>query len=170
MADLNEIDSRYAKRQRAYGLILERVQAYEADMSEFPPEEDLVARLRDANDQLKKAGAELNAAKSVYRKLDDDYKQKDAVAKKLQGKLSSLQDAGAQRRNRVFRQFPHLAKISDWLDHHRDKFRKAVYGPIAAEGETISLFFSFFSFRNSCAPRRLNHSLSLSLSAYPIPS
>ena len=133
MLELTELDEKRASAEAHVQTCRQREQELQSKVDTLPNKRDLEANHRRAVDDRHRASQAYNEAKKQLRSIDSQLKALEESAGVEQRKVARLGDAVAQRRASVFRQFPHLAKISKWLDDHRGSFRRPVVGPIAAE-------------------------------------
>lgn len=71
-------------------------------------------------------------AKKWSKQLENQAQELEHEAQQAQTKLSKLNDEAGLRRQRIFRNFPDLGRIADWLKQHSSKFRGPVIGPVCA--------------------------------------
>jgi chromosome segregation ATPase len=131
--ELNALDDKRAQQEELVRQRQEKVDSYEEQRKDLPPREELEGERDAAVANRRETNRDFSEAKQRLRQLRARYEELDERASKSQRKVGQLSDSSARRRQEVFRRFNYLAKAQAWLDNNRDKFRRPVVGPIAAE-------------------------------------
>jgi chromosome segregation ATPase len=133
LAELAEIDSKRGRMEAALQEAKERLKDLEEQQEAYPPEEQLVAELSEANNALKSKRKDYDHAKREARTLKVQFRDLEEKAQRLQSKVAKMENDGALRKERILRSDRNLGKIHQWLQANRSLFRRPVWGPIATE-------------------------------------
>lgn len=133
MVELSEIDTRRSSYEAEVRKCQERVDALEEQMKQIPSKEKVTADYKEALQKFKAKHQEYTAAKKEVQQLNQRLRSLEERAGAAQQKVVRLNDDAKLRKDRIFRQQPNLAKIFNWLEQNRAKFRRRVTGPLACE-------------------------------------
>ena len=111
----------------------EKVKIVEAEVNEYPPEQQLKETHNQATEELRKLKTQLNRAKHELSSKQNQLKDQQDMKQHLVDKLGRMKDDKARRNERIFRQFPKLYEAHQWLEQNRKMFRRPVWGPIVCE-------------------------------------
>jgi structural maintenance of chromosomes protein 5 len=127
-----EIDTNRDARQREYDQAVEKLTELESTSAgmNFQEAQD---KFEHAKNQARATKKEMENAKREYRAIESESREHEDRAKQLQTKLARLSDDSTLRRDKILSSNANLKKIYEWLQMNRARFRKNVYGPIAAE-------------------------------------
>lgn len=101
-------------------------------------EEAIDKSLNDARIKDAETTNTYQKAKRDFSGLERNHKELEEEARLLQEKLAKMNDDGAARKQRIFRQQKQLHQICQWLDQNRGLFRRRIWGPIVCEVTTRS--------------------------------
>ena len=137
LVKITELGTRRLNLQRQYDDAVANLKDKEDKIKLLEPniEENTLQALQELNEELRSQKTQLSHA---TRKAQDIAKSVDEVeeeAKRSQQRLVRLNDGQSQRRANIFRQFPNLQKIHEFVQNNADKFRRTVMGPIVLEME-----------------------------------
>ncbi|ACI65917.1 predicted protein [Phaeodactylum tricornutum CCAP 1055/1] len=137
LAMLRELDTKHEEVQARYRSQEERVATLEEQLSSFATtEEEMTDQYNEAREAARVASRAYESAKrELARHLEKAHLLKEK-GKEAQMKLAKMNDEGARRKERIFRQERNLGQIFEWLESNRDKFRRPVWGPVACEVAT----------------------------------
>ena len=134
--DIQALDATRAARERKVEELRHKVQQYKTEMENFPAIDTLREELMQCRHDVTALKPQYEHVKREQNRLTLEYRDVEDECRQLQAKLAKLQDEKSRRKERIFRQQPQLAKIVDWLQNNRTKFRKEVVGPIMCEVTT----------------------------------
>lgn len=127
-----EIDTTRDKQERDYEQAVTKLQELEKKAAEMNLEQ-AQEKYEHAKNLARSSKKELESSKREYRAIESEARESEEAAKKLQQKLARLSDETARRRDQIFASHGNLKKVYDWLQENRSRFRRSVFGPIAAE-------------------------------------
>lgn len=133
IAQLMELDSVREKLEDQLNQAKLRLEEFEQQIATFPPMEDLHKQYSEAKALVRTLRTDYEKAKREDRQVQQKFTELEENAVNLQNNLAKLNDDGARRRETVLRQAPNLAKICQWIDENRSRFRRPVWGPVAVE-------------------------------------
>jgi structural maintenance of chromosomes protein 5 len=133
MTDLQELDSKRHALEKRRDEAQSKLHEYESGLAEMPSLEEITSSHQAAYQEYQDGKKQQKQAATEERKYHDMLQELSDTAKQCQDKLARMANEGAQRKARIFRQNPQLAKIYEWIDANRSKFRRSVWGPIACE-------------------------------------
>jgi chromosome segregation ATPase len=136
--DLNHIDTIIRQEAAKMEKARNHVKKLEDEKENLPSEEDVNAALNEAKAESAQIRPLLEGAKRKLSRAHETLKDMHEEKKQKQKDLARMNDEKTQRKQLVYRAFPELGKISQWLDQNRTKFRRPVWGPIACEITTKS--------------------------------
>ena len=138
LLQLNSLDEEQRNVEKNIKKARERLQQIEQEVADLPSKEQVdqahaeaAAEYRKIRPDFDRARKELSHAHEAVRELQDSKGQ-------ALSKLAKMNDEKQQRKDHIFRSFPDLAKICQWLDQNKTRFRRPVWGPIACEVTTKS--------------------------------
>lgn len=134
--DVQALDATRAARERKVEELRHKMKQYRTEMENFPALDTLREETTQCRNDVNALKPQYEQAKREQNRLTLEYRDVEDECRQLQTKLAKLQDEKSRRKERIFRQQPQLAKIVDWLQSNRTKFRKEVVGPIMCEVTT----------------------------------
>jgi structural maintenance of chromosomes protein 5 len=137
-AELNALDSKRGGIERSLAEAKGRLKDLEEELASVKPTDELQQELRMHKEDVREARVQVENARKEDRTQKQQFAELEEKAGTLQQKFVKLSDDGARRRENVLRRSPNLAKICDWIDKNKSKFRRPVWGPIAVEVTTKS--------------------------------
>ena len=136
LANLNALDAAQRTAARKIETLEAKVKQCEEQVANMPSQEEVdKAHVQAANDWKKHRPAWDNARKELTRTAGQLRDLQENKGHSL-SKLAKMNDEKARRKEKIFRQFPDLDKISQWLGQHKTEFRRPVWGPIVCEVTT----------------------------------
>ena len=138
IAKLNAAESEGRNAAAAVEQAKEKVAHLEAGLEDLPSKEDVDAAQKEAADEHRKIRPVFENAKRELMHAHETMKDLQEKKGQLLSKLTRMNDEKTQRREKIFRAFPELAKIHDWLQNNSTMFRRPVWGPIACDITTKS--------------------------------
>jgi structural maintenance of chromosomes protein 5 len=133
MTDLQELDSKRHALEKRRDEARNKLAEYEAGLAELPSLEEITQSYNAAYKDYQDGKKNQKQAANEERRYHDQLQELSDTAKQVQDKLARMMNEGAQRKARIFRQNPQLAKIHEWIEANRSQFRRSVWGPIACE-------------------------------------
>lgn len=127
-----ELETNRDKQEREHEQAVAKLQELEAKAAEMNLEE-AQEKFEHAKNQARSTKKELDSSKREYRAVESETREAEEAAKNLQHKLARLSDDAARRRERIFSTKHNLKQVYDWVQENRGRFRRSVFGPIAAE-------------------------------------
>lgn len=135
---LNAADTDGRKAAAAVEQAKEKVAQVEAELEDLPSKEDVDAAQKEAADEHRKIRPVFDNAKRELVHAHESMTDLKDKKGNLLSKLSRMNDEKTQRREKIFRAYPELAKIHAWLQNNSTMFRRPVWGPIACDVTTKS--------------------------------
>lgn len=136
-ADLMEMDAKRAQDEQALVDARKKLEDLLESLNGMDKNQ-LEKEFHESREALKVLRKDLDAARRESRVVANTFAEMESKSAELQNKLAKMNDSSKQQREHVFRTFPALAKIYEWVDQNRDKFRRPVWGPVAVEVATQS--------------------------------
>ena len=121
------------KRKDEYQKCLEHLNGLRESFAQAESEEELQREFELAAQAAKTSRKEYENVRRNVATLMEQFEEAKLSAVSLQEKLAKVRDHDSQRRQAVLRADPNVAKIANYIEQHRNEFRRPVYGPIAAE-------------------------------------
>jgi chromosome segregation ATPase len=134
--ELHSLEARRNTLEAEYQASLTSLEHYEG--MGVQSHEEIDAEWKETTTRAKQTHTDYNQAKFKIRSQDALLKEMEGRAEKEQLKLSKMQDDSKMRKQRIFRENPNLAKICQYLETHKNEFRRPVWGPIVCEVTTKS--------------------------------
>ena len=147
MVQLAQIETLRSKLETEYEEAKKKLSEYETGFANNASEEKIEQDLAAANTDARQARRAYDHAKRELRAKTQTLNEIESRAKDLQNKLARLNNEADRRKERIFRMYPELAKVSKWLDQNRAQFRRNVWGPVvcevSAKSHNASAFLEF---------------------------
>jgi len=138
LLEIRELDQKRLQKEQKYEETKKRVEQLESQLENLPAQEQVDRNYDEARARLKEVSREYDKAKRDARTHVQQLRELEEKANDFQKKLAKMNDEGARRKERIFRQHPQLNKIHQWLEKNRKLFRRSVWGPIMCEVTTKS--------------------------------
>lgn len=138
LVEINSLQANKEKRRLEVESARKRLQNLELTLNDLPAMADVNKTYEEAIRVRRACMPEFEKAKRALTTHQQQLRELDDAARRIQDKLGKMNDDKARRNERIFRLEPNLRKISDWLEQNRDQFRRPVWGPIVCEVTTKS--------------------------------
>ena len=140
--NLNMIDSAQRKAEREVEAQRKRLAEIVAEADEFPPMNEIDAKLGEAQVEIRKIRSKIDDMKRKAGNLkgkqdDEEEKRKEAVVK-----LARMKDEKQNRLNVLFGASKHAKDIHKFVDQNKKMFRRPVWGPV---GECVHAKFEYLN-------------------------
>jgi chromosome segregation ATPase len=112
---------------------LEQLKVLQESVAQAESKEELQQAFDEAALVAKNSRKEYDNVRRTITTLTEQFEEAKQSAVTLQEKLARVRDHDSQRRQAVLRGDPNVAKIANYIEQHRNEFRRPIYGPIAAE-------------------------------------
>ncbi len=133
MNDIMSLSQLRQKRKDEYQKCLEQLKVLQESVAQAESKEELQQAFDEAALVAKNSRKEYDNVRRTITTLTEQFEEAKQSAVTLQEKLARVRDHDSQRRQAVLRGDPNVAKIANYIEQHRNEFRRPIYGPIAAE-------------------------------------
>ncbi len=138
LVQINSLQGNKERRVQEVEAARKRVESLETTLEGLMSKDEVNEAYEEAVRVKRACMPEFDKAKRELTSHQNQLRELDESARRIQEKLGKMNDDKARRNERIFHAEPNLRKISDWLNGNRDRFRRQVWGPVVCEVTTKS--------------------------------
>jgi len=133
LGNLSQLESARRLAEQRVRELEEKLKQSEAQLAEYPPEEDINNGMTESKTKLKEIRKRVqHASRDVQHKIRET-KDISSERQDLLRKYEQMKDDKARRTERIFNHDKNLAEVFKWVDQNRKMFRRRIWGPIICE-------------------------------------